>query len=110
MDPGGAEKSADEGVGRAAGDAEVPGEDVPSDGADEGGKDGELVGIGGVDEAGGDCLGNAADLGGADEIEDGCHDDGREGSQDAGGDDGGDDVGGIVKTVGVVEKQAEEND
>ncbi len=88
MGPGCAEKAANERVGGAAGDAEIPGDQVPGNGADDRAEDDELGGVFDFNKAGRDGLGNAADLGRANEVENACHDDGREGGEHAGCDDG----------------------
>ena len=74
--------------------------------ANDSAKDDDLGRVGGVDEAGRDGLGNPADLGRSDEVENARHHDGRKGGEDPSGDDRGDDISRVVKAVRVVEESA----
>src|SRR5439155_6705846 len=104
-------EAADQGMGRAGGQAENPGNDIPDDGADESAGDDVDVDEFVVHHV----IGNGAGDFGAenkcgDEVEDGGPENGLSGREHAGGDDGGNGVGGIVEAVEKVKDEGDEDE
>jgi hypothetical protein len=108
----GAHQPADQRVRRAAGQAQVPGQEVPGDGADESRHHDDQAGL--DREGAGDGVG---DLGvkeihghqGADEVEDGRDDHRLRRRQRPSRDRGRDGVGGVVETVGEIESYGDQD-
>jgi len=105
---GRADQPADQRMGRAGGNAVVPGDDVPGNGADQRTEHDVVVDDGRIDGALADGRRHL-------ELEDENRDDVEEGRprhrlvrlEHAGGDDGGDRVGGIVEAVHEIEHQCQ---
>ena len=111
LDDGRPGVAADEGVGGARGQSQVPGEEVPADGPDEPGEDDLRGHDRDVDHPRADGVGHArAEDEEGDEIEEGGPDDGLTRRQDPGRDDRGDGVGRVVHAVGEVEGQRDQDD
>ena len=105
-----ADEAAEERVRGARRDAEVPGGEVPHDGADEGGEHDRQGDEVGVDEAFADGLGDAGVDERAEQVEPGGHEDGDARRERARRHRGGDRVGGVVEAVGVVEDERQDDD
>ena len=105
---GGAGIAADDGVRRTRRQRHEPGDDIPSDGADESAADDVDVHRFGIDQFFADGLGDsgAKDKGG-DEVEKCRPEDGLQGRQNARGDDGGDGVCSVVEAVEEVEDEGD---
>jgi len=70
-------EATDEGMGRTAGQPEIPGDDVPGNGPSQGREDDSVFNNGGVDDAGTNSMGNLyAYQKGSHEVEESCPDDG----------------------------------
>ena len=101
----------DESMGRAGGQAENEGNEVPRDSAEQTGEKNLLRDHFEMDHAFADSGGNrGTEEEGGDEVPEGGPGDGAQGREDAGGDDSGDGVGGVVPAVREFEGESEDDD
>jgi hypothetical protein len=98
-------------VGRAGGQAEDEGDQIPKDGAEQAGEQNFLVHHLDVDHAFADGLGDGgAEDEGGDEIPEGGPSDGAERREHARGDHRGDGIGGVVPAIRKLEDQSQADD
>ncbi len=103
--------SADECVRRTCREPEDQSDEIPSDGAEEAGKDHLLIDEVKTNQAFADSAGHGSTKEKCrDEIPEGGPGYGAEGREDARGDDGGDGIGGVMPAVGEFERKCESDD
>ena len=105
-------QAADERMGGRRGDAEIPGEAVPEDGAQQGRQHEDMAALDhfGQNKARPEGLGHLGAQQGPGQVEGGRHAHGKAGRHHLGGDHGGDGIGAVVRAVGKVEYQGDKDD